>query len=305
MFSTEFAYVIEAAFRDAKERGHAYFCVEHLLFSLLHDQDVIHFLDNQEVDIEELEDGLRDFLSTSVEISSTNQEPEQTPAIQRVLHRAVQHARSEGRAKASGMDALQEILNESESYAAYYLHENGLMKYNVSISYPFSEKIMTFLLKKTTTFLGNTMYESSFENIKNSRILINFNLKKIKIKVFRELALFAFLAPPILSMGYFFGNMNNPVAIYDLVFSTGMLILVSVLVFEATQSLTVLSTGLSTSLFLQWFGCGDILGPFRTMVQMIPTQDLFYQVKTASILIALILTIWKSLRLKLRFNSVN
>jgi hypothetical protein len=130
-------------------------------------------------------------------------------------------------------------------------------------------------------------------------------LKKIKIKVFRELALFAFLAPPILSMGYFFGNMNNPGAVYDLVFSTGMLILVSVLVFEATQSLTVLSTGLSTSLFLQWFGCGDILGPFRTMLQMIPTQDLFYQVKTALILIAFILTVWKSLRLKLRFNSVN
>ena len=60
------------------------------------------------------------------------------------------------------------------------LHENGLIKYNVSISYPFSEKIMTFLLKKTTTFLGNTMYESSFENIKKI-IDITSKLEKILI----------------------------------------------------------------------------------------------------------------------------
>jgi hypothetical protein len=43
---------------------------------------------------------------------------------------------------------------------------NGEMKYKVKVSYPFSEKIMNFILKNTQTFLGNNTYECTFENIK-------------------------------------------------------------------------------------------------------------------------------------------
>jgi hypothetical protein len=46
------------------------------------------------------------------------------------------------------------------------LDANGEMKYNVKVSYPFSEKIMVFILKNTQTFLGNNKYECTFENVK-------------------------------------------------------------------------------------------------------------------------------------------
>jgi len=46
------------------------------------------------------------------------------------------------------------------------LHPTGEMKYQVKISYPFSEKIMSFLMKQTATNLGNTKYECSYENLK-------------------------------------------------------------------------------------------------------------------------------------------
>ncbi len=46
------------------------------------------------------------------------------------------------------------------------LHPNGIMKYNVKISYPISDKIMTFILKQNSTLLGNISYEASFETIK-------------------------------------------------------------------------------------------------------------------------------------------
>jgi hypothetical protein len=42
----------------------------------------------------------------------------------------------------------------------------GEMKYNVKVSYPFSEKIMCFILKNSLTFLGNNTYEGTYENIK-------------------------------------------------------------------------------------------------------------------------------------------
>ena len=40
MFSTELGYTLEAAFREASQRGHAYFCLEHLLYALLFDDQI-------------------------------------------------------------------------------------------------------------------------------------------------------------------------------------------------------------------------------------------------------------------------
>jgi hypothetical protein len=48
------------------------------------------------------------------------------------------------------------------------LDSGGEMKYNVKVSYPFSEKIMCFMLKNSQTFLGNNTYEGTYENIKKN-----------------------------------------------------------------------------------------------------------------------------------------
>jgi hypothetical protein len=42
----------------------------------------------------------------------------------------------------------------------------GEMKYKVSVSYPFSEKIMIFLLKQSTVLIGTNKFEGSFADIK-------------------------------------------------------------------------------------------------------------------------------------------
>lgn len=49
-----------------------------------------------------------------------------------------------------------------------HLDPCGEMKYFVKVSHTFTEKIMTFLLKKTLTIVGVNVYESSFENIKKT-----------------------------------------------------------------------------------------------------------------------------------------
>jgi hypothetical protein len=45
-------------------------------------------------------------------------------------------------------------------------NNNGEMKYRTIIKYPFSEKIMNFILKKTMGFVGNNTFDGSFEDIK-------------------------------------------------------------------------------------------------------------------------------------------
>jgi hypothetical protein len=42
----------------------------------------------------------------------------------------------------------------------------GEIKYQVVVQYPFTEKIMMFLLKKSMTLLGNNKFEGSYENVK-------------------------------------------------------------------------------------------------------------------------------------------
>jgi len=46
------------------------------------------------------------------------------------------------------------------------IDSNGEMVYNIKVTYPFSEKIMMFLLKQTLTSIGNNTFDGSFENIK-------------------------------------------------------------------------------------------------------------------------------------------
>jgi len=46
------------------------------------------------------------------------------------------------------------------------LHSSGEMRYQVKAMYPFSEKIMIFLLKQSFTTVGTNIFEGSYENIK-------------------------------------------------------------------------------------------------------------------------------------------
>jgi len=66
------------------------------------------------------------------------------------------------------------------------LDSDGSMQYRVKVLYPFSEKIMGFLLKQTFTLLGNNTFEGSYENIK--RILdITVKLERLLIENCKDL----------------------------------------------------------------------------------------------------------------------
>ena len=54
------------------------------------------------------------------------------------------------------------------------IDNNGEMKYNTKVSYPFTEKIMKFLLKQTMTCLGNNKFEGIFTDIKK---ILDFSAK--------------------------------------------------------------------------------------------------------------------------------
>ena len=139
MFSTEFTYALEAAYKEASNRKHAYFCLEHLLFALLFDEEISKILKTCGANLSELKEDLEKFLDTHVEkidsesdsINNVEVEPIQTPAVQRVLQKAIMQMHSAGKDIVTSGGVLAQIFDETDAHAVYFLHKQGISKLNV------------------------------------------------------------------------------------------------------------------------------------------------------------------------------
>ena len=72
----------------------------------------------------------------------------------------------------SGLDILTDTLKKS--------HSKGEMKYFTKVSYPFTEKIMIFIMKSSLCFLGNGKFEGTFEDVKKA-IDLSIRVEKLLI----------------------------------------------------------------------------------------------------------------------------
>jgi ATP-dependent Clp protease ATP-binding subunit ClpA len=61
MFSTELGLTLEAAFREAASRRHVFFCLEHLLYALTYDEQIIEILQKVGAQIATLRKDLEQF----------------------------------------------------------------------------------------------------------------------------------------------------------------------------------------------------------------------------------------------------
>ena len=75
MFSTELGFTLEAAYREAAQRKHAYFCLEHLLFALLFDEGIIDVIKNCAGDVLELRKDLEHYFDHDMERLPPSQKP--------------------------------------------------------------------------------------------------------------------------------------------------------------------------------------------------------------------------------------
>ena len=139
MFSAELAYTLEAAFREAEKRKHAFFCLEHVLYALVHDQSISRVIKKCGGDVSQIESDLENFFDTQIEkLGEANPlgteeppRPIQTPAMQRALQAALLLVHSAGRSKMEAKDLLVAIFNEKDSHAAYFLQKQDISKLDV------------------------------------------------------------------------------------------------------------------------------------------------------------------------------
>lgn len=131
-FSRSLEQSLHRALALANERHHEYATLEHLLLSLVDDQDAAAVMRACNVDLEKLRRNLVEYVDGELEnlIQKNGDDSKPTAGFQRVIQRAVIHVQSSGREEVTGANVLVAIFAERESHAAYFLQEQDMTRYD-------------------------------------------------------------------------------------------------------------------------------------------------------------------------------
>jgi len=125
--------VFEKAIKDAKKLKHEYVTLEHLLFSMMCEENFYNIIKGLEIDPDYLKSNLEHYLTNKlgdIKTEESKYKPKKTQTVERVLNRAFTQVLFNGRPYIELTDVLLSILAEKKSMANYYLEESGISKDN-------------------------------------------------------------------------------------------------------------------------------------------------------------------------------
>ena len=130
MLSRNLEQTLHRALSLASDRSHEYATLEHLLLSLIDDQDAIAVLRACGVDLEQLSMDVTNFIDGELENirNGGTAEPKPTAGFQRVVQRAVIHVQSSGREEVTGANVLVALFSERESHAVFFLQMHEMSR---------------------------------------------------------------------------------------------------------------------------------------------------------------------------------
>jgi ATP-dependent Clp protease ATP-binding subunit ClpA len=131
-FSKHLEETLHRAIAYANGRKHEYATLEHLLLSLLDDQEATAVMRACNVDLTGLKKSLGQYLDNELRslVVDDGEDAKPTAGFQRVIQRAVIHVQSSGREEVTGANVLVAIFSERESHAAYFLQEQDMTRYD-------------------------------------------------------------------------------------------------------------------------------------------------------------------------------
>ena len=119
---------LDRAKEIASKFSHEYVTLEHLLYAIMEEEDVIELLSKMHVDPGSTVGELEEFLKERDDIDVSPEpgfEPRKTLGIDRVFNRAVTQVIFSGGSKLRCRDILVSLMSESNSHAYYLLRKNG------------------------------------------------------------------------------------------------------------------------------------------------------------------------------------
>ena len=133
MISKELSAILSTAVKEARKRRHEYVCVEHILYAICQDAGGIELIESCGGDVENIQNALENFFTHKLDRVPDAQEYvlQQTMRFQRVIQRAVNHARSAEKEMVHIGDLLASMLEEKKSHAAYFMAAEGISRLDV------------------------------------------------------------------------------------------------------------------------------------------------------------------------------
>ncbi|MDO8799566.1 ATP-dependent Clp protease ATP-binding subunit ClpA [Phenylobacterium sp.] len=131
-FSRHLEESLHRAVAFANQRKHEYATLEHLLLSLIDDEDAAGVMGACDVELPSLKTTLTNYVDNELRslVVDDGEDAKPTPSFQRVIQRAVIHVQSSGREEVTGANVLVAIFSERESHAAYFLQEQDMTRYD-------------------------------------------------------------------------------------------------------------------------------------------------------------------------------
>ena len=122
----------EFAVNEAIRRRNEYVTLEHLLFALLHDRQVVDVIRACGGDVDELKKQLDAFITKTYErVEDMDIQPTLTTMLQRVIQYAQLHAQSSGQKEVDTGQMLAAIFQAEKSHSVYLLRSQNITKLDV------------------------------------------------------------------------------------------------------------------------------------------------------------------------------
>ncbi len=133
MISKELSTALGFAVREAKKRRHEYVCVEHVLYAILNHETGAETIEKCGGSPDQIKEELEKFFDEKLTKIDTKEEYvlQQTIGFQRMIQRAINHARSAEKNEVNLGDILASIFQEKDSHAAFYLESEGITRLDV------------------------------------------------------------------------------------------------------------------------------------------------------------------------------
>jgi ATP-dependent Clp protease ATP-binding subunit ClpA len=122
--------IFEKAVAVAKNLEHQYITLEHMLFSIVTDDESKEFLTNFGADVEYIKNNIDNYLKNNLnEIKKEGiLKPSKTNSVERVLNRCFTQVLFGGRQRMEVADVILSMLQEKNSFAFYFLTKGGVTK---------------------------------------------------------------------------------------------------------------------------------------------------------------------------------
>ena len=129
--SKQLQEIFEDSIRVAKDLGHEYITIEHIVFGIMNDDESFKLIESFGADSTFIKTNLEHYLKNNlndIKISNPNIKPKKTNSVERVLNRCFTQVLFSGRQRMEVADVIISVLSEKNSFAFYFLTKGGVTK---------------------------------------------------------------------------------------------------------------------------------------------------------------------------------